>query len=101
MPKNNDFLRSKCYYQTLKTGGIFIFDAQAKLYLDSFQEIQTINYEDKGFGSEKPHVGIQKSEYYKETTNTLDQYVVVTDTDCECYYIWNQIFFRPFFQTNR
>ena len=71
----------------MKTGGIFIFDAQTKLYLDSFQEIQTINYEDKGFGSDKPHVGIQKSEYYseyyKETTNTLDQYVVVTDTDCE------------------
>ena len=75
--------------------GKAIFDAQTKLYLDSFQEIQTINYEDKGFGSDKPHVGIQKSEYYKETTNTLDQYVVVTDTDCECYYIWNQIFFRP------
>lgn len=90
-PKSREMLLKKIY-QALKVGGILILDVFHEPYLNSFQEKQSVNYEKSGFWSPDPYVVIQRNLYYKETANTLEQYLIVTENKCECYNIWNQIY---------
>ena len=61
-------------------------------YLNSFEILQNIKYEKYGFWSAEPHIIIQRNQYYKKTKNTLEQYIIITKNDCECFNIWNQIY---------
>lgn len=82
----------KKIWKALKPEGILILDALTKAYLDRFEEKETVYYQENGFWSEKSHVVIQRNSFIETTKNTLEQYVVITEEDCECYNIWNQIF---------
>ena len=83
--------------KALKKDGILILDAFNRPYLDSFQPIQSIRYENGGFWSAEPYVIIQRNKYFEETANTLEQYLILTDDNCECFNIWNQIYSKETF----
>ena len=90
-PKNRRTLLSKIY-QALKPGGILILDVFHEPYVNSFEEMQNVSYQQEGFWAPEPYVVIQRNQYYKESRNTLEQYLVIRENDCKCYYIWNQIY---------
>ena len=90
-PENRRILLNKIY-QALKPGGRFILDVFHEPYLKLFQEMQNIYYEQNGFWSPKEHVVMQKNQFYKESKNTLESYLVITENECKRYNIWNQIY---------
>ena len=90
-PENRRILLNKIY-QALKPGGRFILDVFHEPYLKSFQEMQNIYYEQNGFWSPKEHVVMQKNQFYKESKNALESYLVITENECKRYNIWNQIY---------
>lgn len=73
-------------------GGILILDVFNKPYLSSFQELKEISYENGGFWAPEPYAVIRQNKYYKETGNTLEQYILITNEDCECFNVWNQVY---------
>lgn len=81
----------KKVYRALKPGGRFIFDINTKEYLVDYKEGRTTEFSESGFSRAEPHVCIESNYLYPETKNYLDQYVVITDSQCECYNTWNQI----------
>lgn len=95
-PQNRTALLAKIQ-KALKKDGIFILDVFHTPYLNSFQTIQTVQYEKSGFWSMEPHIIIQRNTYYEKTQNTLEQYIIITDNNCECFNIWNQIYSRKTF----
>lgn len=76
----------------LKQGGILILDGFTKNQLSDVPEKQDLCYVDAGFWCSKPHVCIQRNYHYIETENFLEQYVIITEDNCNCYNIWNQLF---------
>lgn len=82
----------KRIYKSLKRDGILIMDVYNKPYLNSFHELKKASYENGGFWTANPHAVIQTNKYYNETGNTLEQYIIITEDDCECYNVWNQIY---------
>ncbi len=95
-PRNRNVLLKKIH-KALKKDGILILDVFNTPYLKTFQTIQNVQYEKGGFWSDEPHVIIQRNKYYEETENTLEQYLIITDNDCECFNIWNQIYSQKTF----
>lgn len=79
-------------HKALKRGGILILDAFGKEYLNSFKELQSISREKEGFWSKKPYVVIQRNSFYEESSNTLEQYQIITSKGSNKYNIWNQIY---------
>lgn len=90
-PSDREMLLKKIR-KALKPEGILILDVFTKVYLNIFKEKETVHYQENGFWSDKPHVVIQRNSVYEDTKNTLEQYLVVTEGDCACYNIWNQIY---------
>lgn len=90
-PENRRILLNKIY-QALKPGGRLILDVFHEPYLKSFQEMQNMYYEQNGFWSPKEYVVMQKNQFYKESKNTLESYLVITENECKRYNIWNQIY---------
>ena len=90
-PENRSILLRKIY-QALKPGGILILDVFNEPYINSFEEVQSASYQPGGFWSPLPYAVIQRNQYYKESRNTLEQYLVITEENCKCYNIWNQIY---------
>lgn len=90
-PENRSILLRKIY-QALKPGGILILDVFNEPYVKSFEEMQRISYQPEGFWAPEPYAVIQRNQYYKESRNTLEQYLVITEENCKCYNIWNQIY---------
>lgn len=78
--------------RALRRGGKLILDAWNIPYMQSYRENDLISYCDGGFWSEQPYALLQKNRLYRETMNTLEEYVVVTEDDCKSYYIWNQVY---------
>ena len=72
-------------------------DVLNQSYRNSFEEKQSIQYEAGGFWSPEPYVVIQKNKFYEETNNTLEQYLVITEKNCDCYSIWNQLYSKETF----
>ncbi|WP_343208886.1 class I SAM-dependent methyltransferase [Anaerolentibacter hominis] len=83
--------------RALTKGGIFILDGFTEQWLKNFEEKNKAEYQENGFWSEKPCVVIQRNEYYRETENTLEQYIVMTDEECNCFNLWNQIYSKETF----
>lgn len=90
-PNDRNVLLTKIY-KALKNDGILILDVLNKPYLDSFDEIQSVQFEESGFWVSESHVIIQKNHFYSETNNTLEQYLIITEDNCECFNIWNQVY---------
>lgn len=90
-PEDRSVLLRKIY-QALKPGGILILDVFHEPYLKSFEEVQSVSYHPGGFWSPEPYAVIQKKQYYRESKNTLERYLVITESNCKCYNIWNQIY---------
>lgn len=81
-------------YRALKKGGLFILDGfTAANYVD-FKESEDIQYNEEGFWSPEPHICIQRNYPYCDTETYLEQYVIITNEDCQCYNLWNQVFSR-------
>lgn len=78
--------------KALKQDGILILDGFTKNQLDKVPEKQDLYYADSGFWCSKPHVCIHRNYHYIETKNYLEQYVIITEDNCNCYNIWNQLF---------
>lgn len=76
----------------LKQDGILILDGFTKNQLSDVPEKQDLYYADAGFWCSKPHVCIQRNYHYIETNNYLEQYVIISEDNCDCYNIWNQLF---------
>lgn len=79
-------------YRALKPGGILILDVFNEPYAKSFQEMESVDYHPGGFWAAEPYAVIQRNQYYRESRNTLEQYLVITEENCKCYNIWNQIY---------
>lgn len=90
-PENRRILLRKIY-RALKTGGILILDVFNEPYVKSFEEMQSVSYQPGGFWAPEPYAVIQKNLYYRESRNTLEQYLIITEKNCKCYNIWNQIY---------
>lgn len=90
-PENRTVLLNKIR-KALKPGGILILDGFTPRELDSFHQGRTIQYCGQGFWSPEPHMCIQSNILYPETGNYLEQYIIVTENDCQCYNNWNQVF---------
>ena len=76
----------------MQDGGVLFLDGWTDKFLSTFEEKDSVGYEESGFWSEKPYAVIQRNSVYHDSQNTLEQYVVVTEEDCECYNIWNQVY---------
>lgn len=78
--------------RALKPGGIFILDCfTANQYAD-FTESRHVEYAEAGFWSASPHLCIKSDYRYDDSQTYLEQYLIVTDDDCQCYNIWNKAF---------
>lgn len=96
-PDNRKILLDKIY-QALKLGGILILDVFSEQYVRSFKEVQSVRYEKGGFWSPDEYVVLQRNLYYKDSNNTLEQYLVITEDKTKCYNIWNQIYTKESFE---
>ena len=76
----------------LKQDGILILDGFTMNKLSDVPENKDLYYTDAGFWCSKPHVCIQRNYHYVETKNYLEQYVIITEDNCDCYNIWNQLY---------
>jgi len=79
-------------YGALKKGGRLIIDADTRNILDEITEGTTIQYIESGFWSSAPHLCIQCKYKYDDTYNYLNQYIIITENECNCYNIWNQTY---------
>lgn len=82
----------KRIYKALKPGGILILDVFTEKFYEEFQEKTEITYENSGFWSDEPYSCIQRNNIYRESMVSLEQYIIITENQCECYNIWNHIF---------
>jgi len=90
-PVDREILLTKIK-KALKPNGTLILDAMAQHHMDGLSEGNTATYSSEGFWSPSPHLCIQNNYLYPETNNSLEQYIVLTENECQCYNIWNQIF---------
>lgn len=90
-PENRNVLLQKIH-RALKPGGLLILDVFHEPYENSFEEMQSVSYQPGGFWSPLPYAVIQRNKYYRESRNTLEQYLVITEENSKCYNIWNQVY---------
>lgn len=95
-PKDRGILLSKIH-RALKKDGLLVLDVLHQPYRNTFQGTQSVQYEAGGFWSPEPYVVIQRNQYYGETDNTLEQYLVITEKNWEHFNIWNQVYTRESF----
>lgn len=90
-PENRTILLQKIR-RALKPGGIFILDGFTANQYTDFTESRHIEYEEDGFWNASPHLCIKNNYRYDDSQVYLEQYLIVTEHDCQCYNIWNQAF---------
>ncbi|WP_148410678.1 class I SAM-dependent methyltransferase [Murimonas intestini] len=83
--------------RALKPGGILILDGFTQEQLKGYKEGSTVEYLDGGFWKDAPYICIQRNRLYPDTRNYLEQYIIISEDDCQCYNNWNQIFSRESF----
>ncbi len=76
----------------LKPGGLLILDGFTEAQLAVWRENETIQYYHSGFWSPMPYACLQRNMYYQVPKVFLEQYVIITEDECKCYNMWNQIF---------
>lgn len=90
-PSNRSLLLKKIY-RALKKDGVLVFDMFSEIELVNFKEGNTVKYYNEGFWRPTPHIVIQNNYIYSESNNYLEQYIVITEEECQCYNNWNQVF---------
>lgn len=90
-PKDRHELLGKIK-RALKPSGVLILDGFTKLQLSVSMEKELIEYYDSGFWNPTPYVCIQRNFHYDDPKVFLEQYLVITEEECNCYNMWNQIF---------
>ncbi|MDF2588887.1 MAG: Methyltransferase type 11 [Anaerocolumna sp.] len=79
-------------YKALKPNGTFVVDVFSTNFNQSKKEEQSWSYHDGGYWSEKPHACFESFYRYDDDNTLLDQYIVLTNDDTNCYNIWNHLF---------
>ena len=92
LPPQDRVLLLKKIRTALKPGGLLILDGFTLNQYNEISETKTVEYQDSGFWSEQPYLCIKNSYRYEECKAYLEQYLVVTKTQLNCYNIWNQAF---------
>lgn len=90
-PENRKTLLFKIR-KALKPEGVLILDGFTKREIVNFREGRTVEYYEQGYWSEQPHMCIQNNYLYPETNNYLEQFLIVTEGEVQCFNNWNQIF---------
>lgn len=96
-PRNRKILLQKVY-RALKPGGVLVLDVFHEPYVNFFKEMQSVSFQSGGFWSPEDYVVVQKNQYYVDSKNTLEQYLIITEDKCKCYNIWNQIYTKDTFE---
>lgn len=78
--------------KALKPGGKLILDGFMKNNYRNFTERQKVSYEESGYWSASPYMCIERTFRYDEKCLFLEQYIVITETECKCYNNWNYAF---------
>lgn len=79
-------------YQALKPGGRLLLDVFSLAKFQAFAEARTWeHFPLGGFWRAEPYLEIKNCVKYPEHV-TLEQYVIVTDTRSDAFYIWNTYF---------
>lgn len=78
--------------RALKPDGILILDVFTYRQYDDFIENSRVEYAEEGFWNNSPYICIQNDYIYEEHNTYLEQYLIITDTDCHRYNIWNKAF---------
>lgn len=78
--------------RALKPGGLFILDGFTEKFWQDVPVKHEISYVESGFWSPDAHVCLSRNAHYPETKNTLEQSIIITADECQCFNIWNQIF---------
>lgn len=92
LPRSDRALLLKKIKTALKPGGVLILDGFTEKYYDRFAESRILAYEDTGFWSATPYMCITTNYRYDDNKIYLEQYLVVTEKQINCYNIWNQAF---------
>lgn len=82
----------KRIYATLRPNGIFIFDVFTPFQYASQEECRHWEYEEGGFWSAAPYLYLESLYRYDEQNTFLQQYLVVTQREVNCYNIWQHTF---------
>lgn len=78
--------------RSLSPGGLFFVDCIGPGRRAEQRDESAATYENGGFWTAEPHALLTRSIFYPDTDNTLDRYIVITDTGVRVYNTWNQIF---------
>jgi len=92
MSENNRKELLKRIFKALKPGGKFILDVTAPKAYEGKSESRDWFQQESGFWSAKPHVCISSHSIYPEDNTRLNQTIIITKDNMECYNIWDHIF---------
>lgn len=90
-PNDRKQLLSKAI-TALKADGILILDVFSANNYKDFSNSRSVLYEDKGFWSDEPYMCLQNNYCYEQSNTYLEQFLVATSKELNCYNIWNQAF---------
>lgn len=79
-------------YRALKPNGHLILDVFTPLQHKGKSESTTWSYEQEDFWKAEPHLCLESFHRYDDSNTFLDRYIVVTDTEIDCYNIWDHTF---------
>lgn len=79
-------------YAALNPNGIFIFDVFTPFQYSGRNEYRRWEYEKTGFWSEVPYLCLSSFHRYDEHNTFLQQYLVITENEANCYNVWEHTF---------
>lgn len=84
------FLRKA--YRALDKDGILVFDGFSSYHFKEVVESQSVTYEESGFWRAHPYACIKRDFCYLDTSDYLEQYLIIEEDECTCYNLWNHAF---------
>lgn len=78
--------------KALKPGGMLILDGFTAQQYNDCWETQSVDYSSGAFWNENPYLCIKRNLRYDEIKTYLEQYIIITEASCHCYYLWNKAF---------
>jgi len=76
----------------LRPGGLLIFDVFTPFQYSGQAEYRTWECTANGFWSARPHLCLRSFYRYEESNTFLNQYLVATEDNINCYNIWEHTF---------
>jgi 2-polyprenyl-3-methyl-5-hydroxy-6-metoxy-1,4-benzoquinol methylase len=93
-PSDRGLLLGKIH-QTLKPGGLFIFDVHSVACYENRPETQTWSSYDSGFWSPEKHACLYAHYRYDAEKVFADRYIIAEEPRFRCFNIWNHGFSAP------